>query len=144
MKKLFLLFIAVLVFVGCGGGDSDEAYERTPTDIDLTVLSVTMVSAQAFQMRVSPEDFLGQTVRIRGSHYTFPWDEAGMDVHYVVLDLTAGCCGEAFEFILTDELIESVGYPPHGAIIEVVGVFSSYEMFGLEFHYLYAFEINVE
>ena len=115
--------------------------EAGHVDIDLTRMSVTMVSAQVWQMMVIPYDYLGLTVRVRGSYYTFLWDEADMQLHYVVLDLTAGCCGQAIEFILSEELINSIGYPVQNTPIEITGVFTYYEKFGYLFFYLAVDEI---
>ena len=113
-------------------------------DIDLTLLGPTMVSAQVFWMMISPEEFLGQTVRVRGSYYTFFWYEANKPLHFIVLDLTPGCCGQAFEFILPYNIVADIGYIPENAVIEIVGVFTNYEMFGNLFHYLAVHEIIVE
>ncbi|MCL2198409.1 MAG: hypothetical protein FWB80_05760 [Defluviitaleaceae bacterium] len=143
MKKFLVIFIAVALLAGCGsqGGDTEE---RTPVDIDMTQMSVTMVSAQAAQLEFNPTAHLGQVVRIRGSHYTFYWEMFQANIHYIVLDLTVGCCGAAFEFILSDELIETVGYPPHGAIIEIVGTYKYYEVANETFHFFAVTEITVK
>ena len=113
-------------------------------DIDLTRLSVTMVSAQVFQMITVPEEYLGQTVRVRGSHFEFFWEEGDMQLHYVVLNLEEGCCGQGIEFILPDDIASSIGYPPQHAIIEITGVFSSYEKAGHVFYYLAVNEMRIE
>jgi hypothetical protein len=118
--------------------------EITDIDLDLTQLGVTMVSAQVTLMMMFPEDFLGQSVRVRGSYLTIYWGLGEMYLHYVVLDLTAGCCGQAIEFKLTEELAESVGYPQNDSVIEVTGVFSYYEKMGHVFFYLLVSDIQVE
>ncbi|MCL1864133.1 MAG: hypothetical protein FWF78_11280 [Defluviitaleaceae bacterium] len=141
MKKLFMIFVAITLLVGCGAqGDSTQ----TPVDIDMTQMSVTMVSAQAAQLELSPTAHLGQVVRMRGSHYIAFWEMLQTDLHYIVLDLTVGCCGSAFEFILSDELIATVGYPPHGAEIEIVGTYSYYEVLGHTFYFFAVTEISVD
>ena len=112
-------------------------------DIDLTRMSVTMVSAQVMQIMLFPEDHIGQTIRIRGSHLSFDWLEADMVIHYVVLDLTAGCCGQGIEFILPKEIKEAIGYIPQGAVLDIVGIYSSYEVFDTIFHYISVIDIVV-
>ena len=127
-----------------GSATPVDREESEDVDIDLTQLSVTMVSAQVLQIMMSPEDFLGQTVRVRGTYFTFLWEEADKQLHYVVLNLTAGCCGQGFEFILSDELASSVGYPANESVIEVTGIFSRYEELGSGFHYLAVYDMIVE
>ena len=117
------------------------ATESGDVDIDLTSMSVTMVSAQVMQILMAPEDFLGQTIRIIGSHFSFYWEDAEMQIHYVVLNVTAGCCGQAFEFILPDDIVSSMGYPPQYAIIELTGGLSSYEKLGRVYYYLAVIEL---
>jgi len=115
---------------GCGGGNNER-----DIDIDMTLLSPTMVSAQGFRITSSPEDHLGYSMRIRGSYFTFLWEEADMNLHYVILDLAVGCCGQAFEFKYSGEL------PEIGTPIQITVVFSYYEIMGEVYFYISVTEL---
>ena len=131
MKFIFFVLFSIFFILfasGCSDADGD-------VDIDMTVLSPTMVSAQGFRITSSPEDHLGYSMRIRGSYFTFLWEEADMQLHYVVLDLTVGCCGQAFEFKYSGEL------PELGTPIQITGVFQYYEIMGEFYFYIYVTEL---
>jgi len=121
----FFLFFIIFFTSGCSAGNPER-----DIDIDMTILSPTMVSAQGFRITSSPEAHVGYTMRIQGSYFTFHWEEADMQLHYVVLDLTAGCCGQAFEFKYNGEL------PEMGTPIKITGVFSYYEIMGEVYFYI--------
>jgi len=149
MKKWLCAAFALVTILLIAGCAESSLIENSPMqaveeiDIDLVRMGPTMVSAQVFWIMLSPEDYLGQVIRIMGSYYAFYWEEGEMQLHYIVLDLTAGCCGQAFEFKLPAHIVDAVGYPSEGSVIEIVGVFSSYEMWDNVFYYLAVREIIV-
>lgn len=112
-------------------------------DIDLVTMSPTLVAAQVFWMMNSPGDFVGQVVRVLGTHATIFWEDGNMQLSYIVMDVDVSCCGEAFEFILAPHLIEAYGYPEDGAIIEIIGTFSHYTALGTRFHYIAVSDITI-
>ncbi|MCR5212003.1 MAG: hypothetical protein K6C41_05575 [Lachnospiraceae bacterium] len=96
-------------------------------DVDLTLLSSTMVYSEVYNMMVSPEDYIGKTVKMKGAfaHYH---DEA-TDNHYfacIIKDATA-CCAQGIEFVLTDDYVYPDDYPQVDEEICVVGVFNMYQ-----------------
>ena len=153
MKRYFyvvlLLFAAAVFSTGCGEqsqvaqGTAEAYMEIEHIDVDLTQLGPMIISAQVSRMLMEPDKYLGQTVRVKGSYFSFFWNEGNMRLHYVVLDLTVGCCGQGFEIILSDNIISNQGYPPENSVIEVTGTFSSYEKLGRTFYYLAVFEIII-
>lgn len=95
-------------------------------DIDLTVLSSTMVYSQVYDMMMDPERYVGKTVRMSGLYTDF-YDEAN-DKHYfacIIQDATA-CCAQGIEFELTDDYKYPDDYPEEDDIITVTGVFDTY------------------
>lgn len=93
-------------------------------DIDLTVMSSTMVYSQVYDMMSKPEDYIGKTVRMSGAFSEY-YDETNDKTYYacIIKDATA-CCSQGIEFILSDESYE---YPEDGSEICVVGTFDVYE-----------------
>ena len=112
-------------------------------DVDLTVLSSTMVYSEVYNMLYFyPEDYYGKTVKMTGQFNVYQWvDESGvvadMPVAYacIISDATA-CCAEGMEFVLKDDLAYPDDYPELGAEITVIGEFQSYEENGMTWYHL--------
>ncbi len=102
-------------------------------DVDLTVLSSTMVYSEVYNMMVNPNSYVGKTVRMRGSYSGF-YDETSDNYYFacIIQDATA-CCSQGIEFVLTDDYTYPDDYPEDGDIITVTGVFDTY----LEGEYMY-------
>ena len=112
-------------------------------DVDLTVLSSTMVYSEVYNMLYFyPEDYYGKTVKMTGQFNVYQWvDESGvvadMPVAYacIISDATA-CCAEGMEFVLKDDLAYPDDYPELGAEITVIGEFQPYEENGVTWYHL--------
>ena len=112
-------------------------------DVDLTVLSSTMVYSEVYNMLYFyPEDYYGKTVKMTGQFNVYQWvDESGvvadMPVAYacIISDATA-CCAEGMEFVLEGDYTYPDDYPELGAEITVIGEFQSYEENGMTWYHL--------
>jgi len=112
-------------------------------DVDLTVLSSTMVYSEVYNMLYFyPEDYYGKTVKMTGLFNVYQWvDENGvvldMPVAYacIISDATA-CCAEGVEFVLEGDLSYPDDYPELGAEITVIGEFQPYEENGMTWYHL--------
>lgn len=127
---------------------SPEEPEQTQTsadgvDVDLTVLSSTMVYSEVYNMLYFyPEDYYGKTVKMTGLFNVYQWvDENGvvldMPVAYacIISDATA-CCAEGVEFVLEGDYTYPDDYPELGTEITVIGEFQSYEENGMTWYHL--------
>ena len=96
-------------------------------DVDLTVLSSTMVYSEVYNMMVSPEEYVGKTVKMNGL-FAYYHDEATCNYYFacIIQDATA-CCAQGIEFVLTEEYTYPDDYPEVNAEICVVGVFDTYQ-----------------
>jgi len=96
-------------------------------DVDLTVLSATMVYGEVYNMMVYPEDYIGRTVTMAGSMSVYH-DETTDKYYYacIIQDATA-CCAQGIEFVLDGDLSRPEDYPEAGSDVTVRGVFDTYE-----------------
>ena len=112
-------------------------------DVDLTVLSSTMVYSEVYNMLYFyPENYYGKTVKMTGQFNVYQWvDESGvvadMPVAYacIISDATA-CCAEGVEFVLEGDYTYPEDYPELGTEITVIGEFQPYEENGMTWYHL--------
>ena len=111
-------------------------------DVDLTVLSSTMVYSEVYNMLYNdPAHYLGKTVKARGTFSIYQLVTDGVlqpdPVSYacIISDATA-CCAEGMEFVLKDDLAYPDDYPELGTEITVIGEFQSYEENGMTWYHL--------
>ena len=111
-------------------------------DVDLTVLSSTMVYSEVYNMLYNdPESYLGKTVRARGKFSIYQLVVDGVlqpdPVAYAcIIADAAACCAEGMEFVLKDDLAYPDDYPEPGAEITVVGEFQAYDENGMTGYHL--------
>ena len=111
-------------------------------DVDLTVLSSTMVYAEVYNMLYNdPESYLGKTVRARGEFSIYQLVVDGVlqpdPVAYAcIIADAAACCAEGMEFVPEGDLTYPEDYPELGAEITVIGEFQSYEENGMTWYHL--------
>ena len=127
----------MVLLAGCSE-DSSPVERGTPivpvsetpesvVDVDLTALSSTMVYSEVHHMLVSPEEYLGKTVKMGGT-FSLYQDQETDKIYFACLiaDATA-CCSQGLEFVLNDEYSYPADYPEVGGEICVVGEFSTYQ-----------------
>ena len=141
-KKIQILLSLIILFVlisGCADKEAlliHEESEPTPVDIDLTVLSTTVLSAELMNIIVNSEDYLGKTIRVRGTYYYLFYEQTGKYYHYVITKEGDECCQEGIEFMLSGEPVFPDDFPLVKTPIEVEGVFSLYEELDRRYYYL--------
>ena len=111
-------------------------------DVDLTVLSSTMVYSEVYNMLYFyPEDYYGKTVKANGIFAIYQMVVDGVTqpdpVAYacIIADATA-CCAEGMEFVLEGDYTYPDDCPELGAEITVIGEFQSYEENGMTWYHL--------
>ena len=116
-----------------GAGDKKDpepviGQEEVPDsiDVDLTVLSSTMVYSEVYNMMESPEEYIGKTIKMDGL-FAYYHDEATDNYYFacVIQDATA-CCSQGIEFVLAGDHAYPEDYPEVNEEICVVGVFDTY------------------
>ena len=111
-------------------------------DVDLTVLSSTMVYSEVYNMLYNdPAHYLGKTVKARGTFSIYQLVTDGVlqpdPVSYAcIISDAAACCAEGMEFVLEGDLTYPDDYPELGTEITVIGEFQSYEENGMTRYHL--------
>ncbi len=95
-------------------------------DVDLTKLSSTMVYSEVYNMMFSPDDYVGERIKMRGifDAYANP-DTAEVYFACIISDAMA-CCSQGIEFQLAGEHKYPEDYPKPGEEITVTGVFDTF------------------
>jgi len=101
--------------------------ETEGIDIDLTLLSSTMVYAEVAGLMFEPDDYVGKVIRVRGESVSFYYEETDTTYHNVLVSDATACCAQGIEYLLP----EGAEYPPDGVEITVTGEFELYEEEGL-------------
>ncbi|MBQ4350606.1 MAG: hypothetical protein II768_05065 [Clostridia bacterium] len=107
-----------------GVGSASEEAKSGGFDVDLTLMSSTMVYSEVYNMMAMPDDYVGKTVRMKGTFAAYP----GEDRNYYVCFIAdaAACCQQGMEFVLDGEYVYPDDYPAEGTEITVSGVFDTY------------------
>ena len=111
-------------------------------DVDLTVLSSTMVYSEVYNMLYNdPAHYLGKTVKARGEFSIYQLVTDGVlqpdPVSYAcIISDAAACCAEGMEFVLEGDYTYPDDYPELGTEITVIGEFQSYEENGMTWYHL--------
>ena len=111
-------------------------------DVDLTILSSTMVYSEVYNMLYNdPAHYLGKTVKARGEFSIYQLVTDGVlqpdPVSYAcIISDAAACCAEGMEFVLEGDYTYPDDYPELGAEITVIGEFQSYEENGMTWYHL--------
>ena len=104
-------------------------------DVDITVLSSTMVYSVVYCMLMSPIEYKGLTVRINGSFSYYHDEMTGNDYYACVIQDATACCSQGLEFRLqdADQRVYPDDYPEPGEEIVVTGVFDTYSENGFTY-----------
>ena len=100
--------------------------EAEAVDVDLTVLSSTMVYAEVYNMVYHPENYIGKTVKMDGAFACYHDDATGADYFACIVQDATACCAEGIEFVLAGAHAYPEDYPALDEEICVVGEFDTY------------------
>jgi len=114
------------------------AYASGDYDVDLTQLSSTMVYTEVFNMMSAPENYVGKTVKMRGTLTIFEGEEKNY-FSCLIADATA-CCAQGIEFDWAGDHKYPDDYPPEGSEITVTGTFDTY----VEGNFIYCTLVDAE
>ena len=129
---LYAVCAAAMLLSGCSGSDEQEA----DVDIDLTVMSATMVYSEVFNMLLTPEEYQGKTFLMDGLYSGYDDDVTGRHYSMCIIPDATACCSQGIEFLLTDEYEYPDDYPEEGDEITLTGVYDLYDDGEYEYYLL--------
>jgi len=121
---------------GPGSRRTPEERKATPVDVDLTVLSTTLLSAEMNNIYSNGEDFVGKKIRVKGTYDYMTYEGLDIQYHYILTQQGDACCQEGFEIIRNGDYVFPDDYPKLGTPIEVDGVFGIYQDDEYLYYYL--------
>ncbi len=99
-----------------------EAMTHDGIDVDLTMLSSSMIYAEVYNMMTVPDDYVGKTVRMQGIYDTVYDDNTKQQYYFCIVQDATACCAQGIEFVLED----GSAYPEPGENVTVTGRFETY------------------
>ena len=155
MKKLLVSLMVLCALAGCSGGasaPSDSSGEVTDADvvevtqeavdteaeehvdeIDLTMMSPTMLFAEVVNMTRTPKKYAGATVTLRGGLMILAVDlETGVGSYSCYVEDATKCCQRGIGFTI-DRPLEDTSILVEGSEVIIKGTFEIYEMGGRNF-----------
>ena len=110
-------------------GESVVIPSSEGVDVDLTMLSSTMVYSEVYNMMYIPEDYIGKVVKMNGQYSYYNDEASGMEYYACIIQDATACCAQGIEFVPDNP----EACPEEGGEVTVVGVFDTY----MEGEYMY-------
>jgi hypothetical protein len=135
------VILTLCCLAGCAAVTAGGSAPGAP-DVDLTVMSATMVYGEVNNMMANPDSYMGKTVKAAGPYYVSYMPETGLYYHLILIEDVTLCCQQWLEFIWDGHSYPD-GFPSDGTPIEVTGTFGSYVELGETYYYLDADDVVV-
>ncbi|MBR1568138.1 MAG: hypothetical protein IJ648_04180 [Lachnospiraceae bacterium] len=111
-----------------------ELKSSTPgIDVDLTILSSTMIYSEVYNMMAVPDDYIGKTIKMEGAYSFFEDETTGKQYYACIIQDATACCAQGIEFVPTADFAYPEDFPQEGEDVTVVGTFSLYEENGFQY-----------
>ncbi|MBR2523748.1 MAG: hypothetical protein IKE53_04845 [Clostridiales bacterium] len=105
---------------------SGESDATGGIDLDLTEMNSNMVYANVYELVTSPQDHVGEKIRMKGQYCIAEDAEAGTLYHVCLITDALACCSQGIEFIPDDSYRYPDDYPEQQEEITVTGIFDTY------------------
>ncbi len=102
-------------------------------DVDLTLLSSTMVYSEVYNMMFTPEDYVGKTIKMTGAFAYYKDETTGKQYYACIITDATACCAQGIEFVLKGNYTYPEDYPELEETITVQGVFDLYDEDGYKY-----------
>ena len=110
MKRTAALILAACLCLMCAARATETEAEPRLVDLDLSLLSGTVVYAEVNNIMYDPQPYLGKVIRIRGLYSVFEEPSTGVVYHACVIPDATACCIQGMEFV-----------PPAGGLLAEEG-----------------------
>ena len=121
MKRILLIALLCLALLPV-----DVRAEEAPVDLDLSVVSGTILYSQVYNMMMDPDSYTGLRVKLRGNFSYFQDPDTGAEYFAAVIADATACCAQGIEFVWAGEHAFPQDYPPLDTLITVTGTFGTY------------------
>lgn len=140
MKKIIAIILALVLalsFVACSKNSekndnsnlksttkaTETTTEAKSVDLDLTELSSTLIYSEVYNMLITPDNYKGKIIKMKGQFNQYTDEETGETYNAVIIPDATACCQQGLEFELSDKTNPNF---EQGAEITVVGTFDTY------------------
>ncbi|MBQ8161513.1 MAG: hypothetical protein IJ083_12325 [Clostridia bacterium] len=133
--------LAISLAMATGDNAVQETEEALVPDLDLSVLSGTVVYSQVYNLMYEPESYLGKVIKISGLYSSFEDAERGVVYHACIIPDATACCTQGIEFVWAGDHVWPDEYKEDGTGVVVTGTLAMYEEDGYDFLHLVDSEV---
>lgn len=112
-------------------------------DVDLTMLSDTMVYSEVYNIMNNPLTYIGKKIRMGGEFALYINEIDNLQYYACIITDATACCANGIEFERAGDYVYPDDFPEIGEEIVVTGVFEIYEENGLKYVHLKDAEMTV-
>lgn len=106
-------------------------------DVDLSVMSATMIYSEVFNMVIMPEEYEEKTLKIKGNFAVYIGKETGKRYYSVIIPDATKCCQQGIEFVWAGNHSYPEDFPEIGEEITATGIYKTTETKdGLTYNYM--------
>ena len=96
-------------------------------DVDLSVMSGTVVYSAVYDMLNNPDQYRGQMIKMKGQFMVYDYEDTGNYYFTCLIQDATACCQQGLEFTYKEEYKYPADFPEPGEDITVCGIFDTYE-----------------
>ena len=142
MKKTLSILLALCIcllplYTGCANESP------VSVDLDLSVMSSTIVYAQMYNIQFDPGQYLGKVIRLRGLYSYYREPSTGVSYYACVVPDATACCMQGMEFVPAVEPEDPDHFLEDSADITVTGRLEIYVDEGISYLHLVDAEVEV-
>ena len=130
MKKTALALLVCCLLALCRTSPAEMSGPQREVDLDLTLMSGTVVYAQVSNMLYDAQPYLGKILRISGEYSPYEDRERGVVYHSCVIADATACCAQGLEFVWAGQHAWPGDYPEEGTGCVVTGRLEAYDEYG--------------
>ncbi len=120
---------------------SDDSIDTSNADIDLTKMSSDLVYASVYNIMVSPDSYVGHTIKMNGEASIYTDSSTGTSYAAIIISDATACCSQGIEFQLSGDYVCPDGYPSEGKNVTIFGTLETYEENG--YTYIHAANASI-
>ena len=140
MKKTLSILLALCIcllplYTGCANESP------VSVDLDLSVMSSTIVYAEMYNIQFDPSQYLGKVIRLRGLYSYYREPSTGVSYYACVVPDATACCMQGMEFVPAIEPEDPDHFLEDSADITVTGRLEIYVDEGISYLHLVEAEV---